>query len=195
MGGTQSQATWSCAGRPRVERLASDLSFRSDRVLRFCVKLLVPDGLPSRSAGIWTREKLGYLEKYAHAFMTAMAPKRAKGKWDKLIYLDILCGPGRDIDTDTNEEFLGSPLIALSISPRFDHLFLADKSKKNIRALEKRISPDDRERTSIQVGDCNLIIDEILKKIPRRSLGLAFIDPQGFEVDFGTLAKLARARI
>lgn len=127
--------------------------------------------------------------------MTAMAPKRAQGKWSSLIYLDILCGPGRDIDTDNDEEFQGSPLIALSIEPRFDRLFLADKSKRNIGALEKRISPVDKQRVSIQVGDCNLVVDEILKRIPRRSLGLAFVDPQGFEVDFTTLAKLARARI
>ena len=159
------------------------------------MKLLAVDGLPARPAGIWTREKLAYLEKYARAFMTAMAPKRAQGKWSSLIYVDILCGPGRDIDTDNDEEFQGSPLIALSIEPRFDRLFLADKSKRNIGALEKRIPPVDKQRVSIQVGDCNLVVDEILNKIPRRSLGLAFVDPQGFEVDFTTLAKLARARI
>jgi hypothetical protein len=51
--------------------------------------------------------------------MVAMA-----GKWDRLVYLDFLCGPGRDIDTDTDEEFPGSPLIALSIEPHFGSFVL-----------------------------------------------------------------------
>ena len=70
--------------------------------------------------------------------------------WDRLVYLDLLCGPGRDIDTDTDEEFLGSPLIALSIEPQFDHLYLADKDSKNVKALEKE-SPPRISRGSLSV--------------------------------------------
>jgi three-Cys-motif partner protein len=159
------------------------------------VKLLADAGLPIRPARIWTREKLTYLTRYATAFMVAMAKKRGPGGWDRLVYLDLLCGPGRDIDTDTDEEFPGSPLIALSIEPHFDHLYLADKDSKNVKALEKRISSSDKARITLREGDCNLIIDDVLKSISSRTLGLAFIDPEGFEVDFATLAKLARRRI
>jgi three-Cys-motif partner protein len=127
--------------------------------------------------------------------MVAMAKKRGPGKWDRLVYLDLLCGPGRDIDTDTDDEFLGSPLIALSIEPHFDHLYLADKDPKNVKALEKRISSTDKARITLREGDCNIVVDEVLKSISNRTLGLAFIDPEGFEVDFATLAKLARRRI
>ena len=45
------------------------------------------DGLPARVSGRWTQEKLAYVEKYARAFMTAMAPKRRAGKWDQLVGL------------------------------------------------------------------------------------------------------------
>jgi hypothetical protein len=54
--------------------------------------------LPARVSGPWTREKLTYVEKYAAAFMKAMAPKRRAGKWSELVYLDLLAGPGRGID-------------------------------------------------------------------------------------------------
>jgi three-Cys-motif partner protein len=141
---------------------------------------LAPDGLLTRPGGIWTREKLTYLEKYATAFMTAMAKKR----WDRLIYVDLLCGPGRDLETETGEEFLGSPLIALSVKPHFSHLYLADKSEQNIRMLEKRISESDKSRVTLRVGDCNDVIDEVLAQISGRTLGLVFLDPQGFEVKF-----------
>lgn len=178
-----------------MERTAVAFGFHAVNVLCLPVKLLASDGLPVRPGRIWTREKLTYLKRYAAAFMVAMAKKRAPGSWERLVYLDLLCGPGRDIDTDTDEEFLGSPLIALSIEPPFDHLYFADKNPKNVSALEKRIPSSDRSRITLRTGDCNVVIDEVLKFVSRRTLGLAFVDPEGFEVDFAMLAKLARRRI
>lgn len=51
------------------------------------------------------------MEKYATAFMKAMAPKRALGKWSELVYLDPLAGPGVGVDRDSRTEFDGSPLF------------------------------------------------------------------------------------
>jgi len=159
------------------------------------VKKKAADGLPARTGGIWTREKLTYLEKYASAFMKAMGPKRSQGLWKQLVYIDLLAGPGRDIDPETEKEFDGSPLIALAVKPRFDHLYLADKARGNVTALEARISAEDKDRVTVMLGDCNVLVDEVLKRIPSGSLGLAFVDPQGFEVNFDTLAKFAKRRI
>lgn len=127
--------------------------------------------------------------------MTAMAPKRSAGKWDRLVYMDLLAGPGRGIHRDTTDEFDGSPLIALSVKPAFDHLFLADNDTQSIDALKERISTGDRGRVTISLGDCNEIVDQVISQISARTLGLAFIDPQGFEVKFDTLVKLARRRV
>ncbi len=153
------------------------------------------DGLPARAGRVWTREKLTYLQKYASAFMTAMAPKRSAGKWDRLVYVDLLAGPGRDIDPDTGKEFNGSPLIALAVKPQFDHLFLADNNSENIEALKARTSSGDQERVTITLGDCNEVVDWVMSRISGHTLGLAFIDPEGFEVKFETLAKLAKRRV
>jgi three-Cys-motif partner protein len=168
---------------------------KSGCVLRRPVKLLASDGLPARPARIWTREKLRYLQKYAEAFMKAMAPKRSQGKWDRLEYVDLLSGPGLSIVRETKEEFDGSPLIALKIKPVFDHLYFADINPENIAALKKRVPARDADRVTFSVGDCNIVIDEVLKQMSSRTLALAFIDPEGFEVDFDTLAKLAKKRI
>jgi three-Cys-motif partner protein len=159
------------------------------------VKLLARDGLIARPARIWTREKLRYLQKYAQAFMTAMAPKRSQGLWDHLEYIDLLCGPGLSVARDTKEEFDGSPLIALKIKPAFDHLYFADLNRENIAALQSRVSTKDSDRVTFRVGDCNVLVDEILNRISRCTLCLAFIDPEGFEVHFETLAKLAKKRV
>lgn len=154
------------------------------------MKRKASDGLPARTGRIWTREKLNYLQKYASVFMTAM-----RSKWSRLIYIDLLAGPGRDIDPDTGEEFQGSPLIALNVRPKFDHLFFNDNDPANIAALDARIPVFDRVRVTVSKADCNQIVDEIVGKIEKRTLALAFIDPQGFEVRFDTLARLARHQV
>jgi three-Cys-motif partner protein len=173
-----------------MERYASERPQGAGATVRGGVKRKASDGLLARSGGIWTREKLTYLQNYASAFMIAMA-----GKWSRLVYVDLLAGPGRDIDPQTGKEFEGSPLIALAVRPKFDHLFLSDRDADNIAALKARISGDDSVRTTITRGDCNEIVDQVVARISDRTLGLAFIDPQGFEVKFGTLAKLAARQV
>lgn len=153
------------------------------------------DGLPARVSGPWTREKLTYVEKYATAFMRAMAPKRKEGKWDRLVYLDLLAGPGRGIDRDTGVEFDGSPLRAVKIEPAFDRLFFGDLNPKNIEALRRRIPEQDLARTDLRVGDCNALAKEIVRELSHRTLGLAFVDPEGFEATFKMFRTLATRRI
>jgi three-Cys-motif partner protein len=127
--------------------------------------------------------------------MAAMVPKRAQGKWDKLVYFDLLCGPGKCIDRDTLEECDGSPIRALKVRPAFDHLYFSDSDKKNIAALKKRMPQAELVRVTCQSGDCNSLIREFLSDVSDKTLGLAFLDPQGFEVQFETLKLLATKRI
>jgi three-Cys-motif partner protein len=149
------------------------------------------DGLRARVVGPWTQDKLTYVEHYAKAFMTAMAPKRQQGRWKSLVYIDLLAGPGRCIDRSTKVEFDGSPLRALRVKPAFDHLYFTDLVPENIAALRKRIPSEDYDRVDCLHGNCNELIRDILKKFSGKTLGLAFLDPEGFEVRFETLRLLA----
>lgn len=153
------------------------------------------DGFRARVWGSWTREKLVYLRKYASAFMTAMGPKRDEGKWRELVFIDLLAGTGVCIDETTGEEFSGSPLIALDVEPRFDRLFLGDLDRENVDALRHRIPQGDLSRVDLKEGDCNTRVQEVVTQLSRRTLGLAFLDPQGFEVDFTTLQALAQRAV
>jgi len=159
------------------------------------VTRLASDGLPARVSGPWTQVKLAYVQKYASAFMVAMAPKRKQGKWDSLVYLDLLAGPGRGIDAKTRSEFDGSPLRALKIHPTLDRLYFADLDPKNIEALRRRIPEEDLKRVDLRVGDCNALAKQIVARLSRRTLGLAFVDPEGFEARFEMLKALAAGRI
>ena len=152
---------------------------------------LAQDGLPARVSGSWTQDKLGYVERYASAFMRAMAPKREEGKWDQLIYIDPLAGPGMGVDRETGAEFEGSPLRALRVQPAFDHLFFGDLNAKYVEALKRRIAPSDLPRVTVRVGDCHAVTREAVGRLSRKALGLAFVDPQGFEVTLKLFETLA----
>jgi three-Cys-motif partner protein len=149
-----------------------------------------PDGLPLRPGGAWSVEKLIYVERYAAAFTRAM-----KGKWDRLVYIDLLAGPGKGVRRDTGVEFDGSPLRALKVKPPFDHLYLADVGRKVVNALERRISESDRGRVSLFHGDCNDLADRVVAQLTGRTLGLAFVDPTGFEAKFPMFQAFARRQI
>jgi three-Cys-motif partner protein len=152
--------------------------------------LLAADGLPARSAGPWTNEKLGYLKKYAAAFTGAMSKK-----WGRLVYIDLLAGPGRDVIEDTREEFDGSPLIALNVRPHFHKLFLGDASPEHVQILRQRIPAEHFGRVDLRPGDCHERMRVVLRELTRGTLGLAFVDPEGFEVRFELFRQLAQAPV
>src|SRR5258708_9279432 len=131
------------------------------------MRRVASDGLPARVSGPWTREKLIYVSKYAGAFMTSMAPKRTAQKWVEFVYID----------------------------PSFDRLFFSDLSNRNVDALRRRISPSDLNRVTLQSGDWNEVGKGGVKALATRSLGLAFIDPEGFEVAFSLFEILSTRRI
>jgi hypothetical protein len=150
------------------------------------------DGLPARLGGPWTQDKLTYLKKYASGFMVAMAKKN----WERLVYIDLLAGPGLDMNEETRQEFAGSPLIALQTRPAFDKLYLGDADRHNVAALRERIPPQElKTRVELEVGDCHTRAQALVGSLPRGALGLAFVDPEGFEVTFDLFRQLARAQL
>src|SRR4051794_21392159 len=116
--------------------------------------LITGDDRRARRGGAWTRDKLVYLRKYAHAFMIAMAPKRDEGKWSRLVFIDLLCGPGIDVINGVAER--GSPLLALDTEPKFDRLFLGDLDEDNVETLRQRIRPEDHLRVELLAQDCHV---------------------------------------
>ncbi len=148
------------------------------------------DRIPLRPGGAWTVEKLVYVERYAAAFTRAM-----KGKWERLEYIDLLAGSGRGVRRDTREEFDGSPVRALKINPPFDHLYLGDVRDRFVDALDRRIPKSDRNRVSLLRGDCNELAYKVVAQLTSRTLGLAFVDPTGFEVQFRMFQAFAQRQI
>src|SRR2546425_7180038 len=127
--------------------------------------------------------------------MTARGPKRTRGQGSELVYMDPLAGPGRGIDRKPGAEFDGSPLRALKVTPPFDRLYFSDANPKNVEALRRRILKDDQNRVDLRRGDCHAVAVEVVSRLSHRTLGLAFVDPEGFEVRFRLFETLATRRI
>jgi len=158
----------------------------------------VDDGLPTRPSGAWVREKLDYLERYVHVFITSMRDK----PWRGIHYIDLFAGPGKCRLEKGNHIYLGSPLIALTAPHPFTRYFFADQEQENIATLRQRCSVSPwQDRVQYFVGDSNLIVDEIVDHILQvdreyvpgqwSSLNLAFLDPEGLDLHWDTVETLA----
>lgn len=149
------------------------------------------DGLEIAEVGPWSRDKHHFLGRYLDAFTTAMKDKR----WSGLYYIDLFAGPGICRIKGTNELIWGSPLIAAQAPHPFDGLFFCDAKRKNCKALSRRIeSVNASGRSVIMCEDANTAVKEIVKRIPDRSLSLAFLDPFGLQLEFETIRKLSERR-
>ncbi|RLC69861.1 MAG: hypothetical protein DRI81_19900, partial [Chloroflexi bacterium] len=151
------------------------------------------DSLLMRETGAWAAEKLDYLARYIGLFEIAM-----RRKWSTRYYVDLLAGPGKNVVRDSGDVLLGSPLLALTAAYPFTGYFFADLSDRNVKALRQRCAASPHsQRVDIRTGDCNDLVNDIVAHIKCddwRSLNLAFLDPEGMELQWKTVAKLATVR-
>ena len=155
----------------------------------------VDDGLPARPSKEHTKLKLNALRRFIYMFTTAM-----KDKWEIRTYIDLLAGPGKVIidregSYEPNEIQLGSPLIALTTDNPFTHYWFVEKKENYYEALKRRVETSQID-SIIEVikGDCNIVVDDIVSAIAqiKGSLNFAFLDPEGLELPWVTIEKLAK---
>lgn len=160
------------------------------------------DGLVMRPCGEWTAEKLDYLERYVGMFTAAMRGR----PWRALNYIDLFSGPGKCRISGSGKVLPGSPLIALGTRYPFSHCYYGDIDPSNIRALQQRLSglQGADSRTTCIVGDANRIVHDVVQSVLMddqarspgqwRSLNLAFLDPEAFELCWDTVVALSQIR-
>jgi len=148
---------------------------------------MTPEG--GRTWGYWTQLKLAMLRDYLSRF--ALASKAQPER----IYLDAFAGEGSGRDRLTGEEFRGSARIALDIDDgsgftQFRCFELGAKAAELEAAL--RVDYPDRD-IKVFSGDCNITIPRALAELKELNWAptFAFVDPDGMEVAWETLAALA----
>jgi three-Cys-motif partner protein len=148
---------------------------------------VTPDG--GRTWGFWTQLKLAMLRDYLTRFAVASQTQPER------IYLDAFAGEGAGRDRLTGEEFHGSARIALDVGSgngftRFRYFELGPKAAELATAL--RADYPDRD-IKVYAGDCNVTIPQALAELKQLNWAptFAFVDPDGMEVAWETLAALA----
>ena len=156
------------------------------------------DGLPTRESQDYAKDKLAILKGYLGRFTTAMKDKR----WRALNYIDLQAGPGKNRFSPSGDILLGSPLLALTTRFAFDNVFLVEMGTSEYDALVSRVEASDlSENVKRYNEDCNVAVDKIVEDIKQVDkvynqgvwpcLNLAFLDPEGLEVEWKTVEKLA----
>lgn len=156
------------------------------------------DNLPCRDSQDYAKDKLTILKGYMARFTTAMKDK----KWRALNYIDLQAGPGKNVFDPSGDIMLGSPLLALTTRFPFHNLHLVEMGTSEYGALKSRVSTSDRSASvKLYNQDCNVAVDQIVERIKQiddeyidgvwPSLNLAFLDPEGLEVQWQTVEKLA----
>ncbi len=100
-----------------------------------------------------------------------------RGKF-RLVYLDVMAGPGRCIEEDTGDEFAGSPFVALDFEFS-DYIFIEADQKLNA-ALEQRLSGHPKsDKIKVINGDWSRLARKGDFVFDASTLVVAFIDPTG----------------
>lgn len=149
------------------------------------------DSLRARDSGPWAREKLNYLRRYLEMFTTGMS-----AKWSRLVFLDLMAGPGLCVDRTDKQEFSGSPLLALNTKKPFHGAYFVESDPELRAALVRRVSTQPRrEIAEVIEGDSNTpSVIAKLRAVTEDSLSIAFVDLIGQEISFETIRALTQNR-
>ena len=151
--------------------------------------VVASDGKLAIKVGLWAKSKLHYIRRYCHIFNMGM-----KDKWAIRTYIDLFAGPGMCLVETTKEEINGSPLLALGCQVPFTHYFFNDIRPDVIESLKGRSASCGSITVRYFSRDCNLVVGELLQKLPSDSLDFCFIDPFKWEVNFNSVLKLTENR-
>ena len=161
-----------------------------------CEKYSEPDDLPTwEEAGRWTRDKLYFWKQYIDITTNAMCGERGQRAFPGgLVYVDLFGGAGVcTLKGPPKARFPGSAIIAAHAPRPFRKIIICEKNQSLANACRARLAKTAvADRCEVLEGDCNQLVDEIVRKIPMRTLTLAFIDPKALDIEFGTVATLAK---
>lgn len=157
-----------------------------------CARVQSEDGLPTREVGAWSEDKLFVWHQYIQLTTTAIAGNPAFPAG--LFYVDLFSGPGVCTVKGTGKRLPGSPLIASWSGKPFVHQFIVEADASLAEACQKRLTlTGAAARSTVYAQRCQDAVKDIVSKIPKGALTLAFIDPESIGADFSTMSTLATA--
>jgi three-Cys-motif partner protein len=151
-------------------------------------RLIASDGLLARKSGEWAKRKLHFLRNYCGITTVAM-----RKKW-RLLYLDVMAGPGRCRIKETGEEFPGSPLVALDHD--FHEFIFIEEDSAVLNALKQRVSSHSKSHLAQVVpGDWIDLAGSGKLRFDDKTLVVAFVDPTGIsQIPMKAILELTKNR-
>jgi len=151
--------------------------------------LSASDGLLVRKSGEWARRKHHYLKNYCGITTVSMRNKFKHG----VVYLDVMAGPGKCKIEKTNEEFPGSPLVALDYN--FAKYIFIEAEPEAVAALTQRVAAHPkRDRIEIIPENWIEVAESGRLNFDASTLVVAFVDPTGIsQVPLSAMKALARS--
>ncbi len=134
--------------------------------------LTARDGLLARNSGEWAKRKHHYLKNYCGITTASMRSKF------RLVYLDVMAGPGLCKHEDSKEEFPGSPFVALEHD--FSEYIFIEGELNLADALQQRVSKHPKaQKVKIISEDWIKVVESGRLKFDASTLVVAFVDPTG----------------
>ncbi len=140
--------------------------------------------------GIWTRKKLSVLEAYLKFYVTAL-----KNLPFSLHYADAFAGtgthaPAADEDQELlvpYEDFRGSVLTALEVSPGFNQFHFNDLNPTHVSELQniQDVYPD--KQIHIYEQNANQFVPNFCASLQRNDRAVLLLDPYSTQLDWSTL--------
>lgn len=143
----------------------------------------------ARAWHYWSLNKLEILAAYLPAFNTAS--KRSPER----IYLDLMAGQPQNTEAGTGRLLDGSARLALASNPGFTRCAFGElEHAQELDGDLRRLYPD--KKFKVYDGDCNETVHQMLRDLGpyRRAPTFAFLDQQGAELHWTTMAALAAFR-
>lgn len=141
--------------------------------------------------GVWTRIKLEALEKYLHAFNTALSKQNFKR-----IYIDAFAGTGRCeiINVDGEKTTIeGSARRALATNPAFHKYYFIELRSKKLAALKALGEENPGKCIEVIKSDANAALKVLCTRYRwMDERAVLFLDPFGMHVEWSTLEAIAK---
>lgn len=153
--------------------------------------LPVEHGRNSEGVGSWVPDmKHTFLAKYVEG------TRRAREKFKQRVYVDLFCGPGRIQVKGEAATRPGGAQVAWAHSllddVAFTSCFVGDLDAERASACAERLTAMGAQATAFP-GAAESTVDQVLGRIPRSALCLAYLDPYNLQyLSFSVIKKLAR---
>ncbi|MEM3907069.1 MAG: three-Cys-motif partner protein TcmP [Nitrososphaerota archaeon] len=132
----------------------------------------------------WAILKLAIL-----AYYVAVYTNIIKNYFDKAYYFDLFAGPGLNKIEELNLILFGSPLIADRVpKKKFDKLYLFEAKSEYAEALRKLLPHAKVKCEDVNGPEFKTIVESLCKDSSVHFL--AFVDPEGLEIEWETLQHL-----